>query len=220
MIRLAVVDKVVNEQGYSIHRVKDQGLIKNVESTTYEKNIIDQKDEDDQMVVVFNINLKGEEGKALIEQIDKQQAKVCLYLSTEETTQEQPKDLDGILASADWILLSDSQKNTLVDEIDHVLNKGKRINPKVASRIIQFITQPKFRYWDSAKELTNCEAEIMNLLIDGLADKEIASKLGISLQTVKSHLKHIYAKLGVCNRVEAMLVYTKLNSGPTFEAEK
>ncbi|NHB69871.1 response regulator transcription factor [Perlabentimonas gracilis] len=211
MIRLAVVDKVIKKKGYTIHRVKDQGLVKSVESTGYDQETINQRDEDDQMVVVFNINLKGEEGKALIEQIDKQQAKVCLYLSTEETTQEQPKDLDGILASADWILLNDSQRNTLVDEIDHVLNKGKRINPKVASRIIQFITQPKFRYWDSAKELTNREAEIMNLLIDGLADKEIASKLGISLQTVKSHLKHIYAKLGVCNRVEAMLVYTKIN---------
>jgi len=195
MIRLAVVDKVIKKKGYTIHRVKDQGLVKSVESTGYDQETINQRDVDDQMVVVFNINLKGEEGKALIEQIDKQQ----------------PKDLDGILASADWILLNDSQKNTLVDEIDHVLNKGKRINPKVASRIIQFITQPKFRYWDSAKELTNREAEIMNLLIDGLADKEIASKLGISLQTVKSHLKHIYAKLGVCNRVEAMLVYTKIN---------
>jgi DNA-binding NarL/FixJ family response regulator len=220
MIRLAVVDKVINEQGYSIHRIKDQGLIKTVETTDYEQQTIDQKGEEEQMVVVFNINLKGEEGKALLEQIETGQAKVCLYLSTEPTTPEQPFDRDGMLACADWILLNDSQRNMLVDEIDRVLNKGKRINPKIASRLIKFITQPQFRHWESAQRLTIREAEIMNLLIDGLLDKEIASRLGISLQTVKSHLKNTYSKLGVSNRVEAMLVYTKLNSNYPIEAAK
>lgn len=211
MIRLAVIDKLVKETGYSIHRVEESGPIKTVETTNYQQQTIDGKHQDEQMVVIFNINLKGEEGKALLKQIENQEAKVCLYLSTDPINNDNEKDLDGLLACADWILLNNSQKNTLVDEIDCVLNKGKRINPKIASRLIKFITQPQFRYWESAQKLTTREAEIMNLIIDGNLDKEIAIKLGIALQTVKSHLKHIYSKLGVSNRVEAMLVYTKLS---------
>lgn len=220
MIRLAVVDKLVKESGYSIHRIEESGPIKTVKTTDYQQQTIDGKHDDEQMVVVFNINLKGEEGKALLKQIENQEAKVCLYLSTEPTNQVNSKDLDGMLACADWILLNNSQKNTLVDEIDRVLNKGKRINPKIASRLIKFITQPQFRYWESAQKLTTREAEIMNQIIDGNLDKEIACKLGISLQTVKSHLKHTYAKLGVSNRVEAMLVYTKfIENSPETKAD-
>lgn len=213
MIRLAVIDKLIKQTGYCIHKIEESGPVKTVETSQYEQETIDGKDQDEQMVVVFNINLMGEEGKALLKQIESKQAKVCLYLSTEPNPDEKPTSSDGVLASADWILLNDTVKNTLVDEIDNVLNKGNRINPKIANRIIKFITQPQFKHWDSTTKLTNREIEIMNLVVNGGLDKEIAQQLGISKQTVKSHLKHIYAKLRVCNRVEAMLVYTKVKGG-------
>jgi len=208
MIRLAVVDKMVDEQGYSIHKIEDNGLVKSVKTTDYQQQTIDNKDKDDQVIVVFNINLKGEEGKALLRQVENQEAKVCLYLSTGNSLAEIPKVQDGVLTTADWILLNDNQRNTLVDEIESVLNEGKRISPKIANRLIKFISQPQFRHLEPSYTLTNRELEIINLLIEGLQTKEIASKLGISLQTVKTHTKHIYSKLGTNNRFEAIKVYT------------
>jgi DNA-binding NarL/FixJ family response regulator len=54
--------------------------------------------------------------------------------------------------------------------------------------------------------LTEREKEVYELLCHGLMDKEISARLGLSLETVKKHNKNIYTKLGVRNRVEAVLV--------------
>jgi DNA-binding NarL/FixJ family response regulator len=57
------------------------------------------------------------------------------------------------------------------------------------------------------RQLTPKETEIMNLLAKGLLDKEMAYTLGLSLYTVKNHLKNIYHKLNVNNRLEAVIWY-------------
>lgn len=134
---------------------------------------------------------------------------VCLYLSTEYNANERHSSQGGILARAESILMNDKEKNTLVDEIDSVLNHSKRINPKIASRRIKIITQPQLMRLDTLPKLTNREIEIMSLVIDGYHYKEIARILNISFQTIKALLKNIFTKLGVNSRVEATLPYTK-----------
>jgi DNA-binding CsgD family transcriptional regulator len=53
--------------------------------------------------------------------------------------------------------------------------------------------------------LTQREQQVLSLLCKGYVDKEIASALGISPWTVRGHLKHVFAKLKVRSRIEAML---------------
>lgn len=59
--------------------------------------------------------------------------------------------------------------------------------------------------------LTPREQQVMRLLIGGLSNPEIATKLGISVSTVKTHLENAYFKLGVHNRVQATCVCVKYN---------
>jgi two-component system, NarL family, response regulator LiaR len=61
------------------------------------------------------------------------------------------------------------------------------------------------------RPLTKREKEILQYLCRGLQYKEIAEALFINIETVKSHIKMIYAKLNVNNRSEAMLRYLNLN---------
>ncbi len=56
-------------------------------------------------------------------------------------------------------------------------------------------------------QLTRRENEILGFLAEGLLNKEIASRIDISVETVRFHLRHVYEKLDVCNRTEAVLRY-------------
>lgn len=58
----------------------------------------------------------------------------------------------------------------------------------------------------ASPKLTNREEQIMNELAQGMLNKEIAGNLNISVETVKKHLKSIFKKLGVRNRVESIVV--------------
>ena len=60
--------------------------------------------------------------------------------------------------------------------------------------------------------LTAREREALQLLAEGLSDKEIASRLGVGVETVKSHVAGVYAKLGVESRVQALIAAARLGA--------
>lgn len=212
MIRLAVIDKVVDDSSHSIHRVRSSGAVKTVQTSKYSSKTIDERDKNEKMVVIFNVTLNGDEGKDLIRQIKENESSICLYLSSQNEGGTENENREGLLTSIDWILIDDEFRNTLVDEIGRVLNLKKRISPKLANRIIRFITQPQLKDWDVAEKLTDRETEIMNLVSNGKRIKDISIDLGISKHTLKSHLSHIYSKFNVDNRIDALLVYTRIKA--------
>ena len=61
-------------------------------------------------------------------------------------------------------------------------------------------------------ELTGREWEVLDLLIDGAGTSEIAERLGLALETVRSHVKHVLRKLGVGSRGEAIDIARRLRS--------
>jgi len=63
------------------------------------------------------------------------------------------------------------------------------------------------------EELTKREKEVLGLLVEGLKRQEIANKLFISYHTVHNHLHNAYGKLGVRNKVEAVMYYLKHMEG-------
>lgn len=63
----------------------------------------------------------------------------------------------------------------------------------------------------SSALLSSRETEVMNLVVQGLANKEIGRLLHITTGTVEQHLHHIFVKLGVRNRVEATIMYLDRN---------
>jgi DNA-binding NarL/FixJ family response regulator len=92
-------------------------------------------------------------------------------------------------------------KDTLADDLPRIVrevHEGRRpLPPDVVARLEERAASPT---------LTSREVEVMRLVAAGRRDKEIAIVLGISSQTVRVHVKNIYAKLGVSDRTEAMSV--------------
>jgi DNA-binding NarL/FixJ family response regulator len=83
-----------------------------------------------------------------------------------------------------------------------VLQGGAPMSPSIAKMIISSLQQPVVAAKDYS--LTNREKEILQLLSSGNSFKMIAAELSISLDTVRTHIKHIYDKLHVRSQIEAV----------------
>ena len=101
----------------------------------------------------------------------------------------------------------------LRETIDAVSRGGSVIEPRIAARLWE-----GFRQDFPPPKLTPRETEVLQSVALGRTNRETATRLGIACSTVRTHLEHIYAKLEVVNRVEAVLrAWTPRTPGPTQE---
>jgi DNA-binding NarL/FixJ family response regulator len=95
-------------------------------------------------------------------------------------------------------------KNTQADELCRAIHAAAagqvQLSPDAAARLLREVRAP-----DSPETLTERETDVLRLLAEGLANKEIARDLGIGEKTVKTHVSNILAKLGVQSRTQAAL---------------
>jgi DNA-binding NarL/FixJ family response regulator len=108
-------------------------------------------------------------------------------------------------AGADGYLLKRTKPEDLRAAMLDVLGGGAPMTSEIARRVVE-----SFRRSSKLKpdvRLTTREEEVLMLLSKGYSNKEIASQLAISVETVGSHLKHIYEKMHVRSRAEAVVRY-------------
>ncbi len=139
--------------------------------------------------------MEGVEAIRHIREIDLQ-AKVIVL-----TTYDADEDIARALqAGAKAYVLKDISADALIACIHAVLAGKTYLDPAAAAKLAERVTRV---------QLTPRELSSLRLMADGKANKEIASDLGISERTVKSHLGHLFEKLGVTSRTEAVKVATR-----------
>lgn len=99
-------------------------------------------------------------------------------------------------------LLKDSSGDQIIAALEGLKNGGSPMSPYIARRVIASFQKPK--PVDVSQLISEREKEVLTLLSEGLIYKEIAERLFISHETVKQHIKHIYQKLHVQNKIEAL----------------
>lgn len=109
-------------------------------------------------------------------------------------------------AGADGYLLKRTKPADLRAALLDVLSGGAPMTSEIARRVVESFRQ-KSRGRDESISLTAREEETLLLLTKGYSNKEIADKLSLSVETVRSHLKHIYEKMHVRSRAEAVARY-------------
>ncbi|MCA1008734.1 response regulator transcription factor [Rhodococcus hoagii] len=119
-----------------------------------------------------------------------------LVFTTYDTDADVVRALD---AGAIGYLLKDSAPRDIFGAIRDAVAGRSVLSPPVAARVLDRMRRP-----DQA--LTAREAELLSLLAEGLTNKELGKRLFISEATVKTHLAHIYAKLGVDSRAAAVSI--------------
>ena len=109
----------------------------------------------------------------------------------------------GLEAGANAYLLKDSPPAEVLDAVRAVHRGESVIEPKVARRLLDRFTQVS-RTPATEGPLSSREVEVLELIAKGAGNKEIASELVIGESTVKTHIIHIFNKLGVKGRTEAV----------------
>jgi two-component system NarL family response regulator len=139
--------------------------------------------------------MEGVEAVREIRQLDPD-AKVIVL-----TTYDADEDITRALkAGAKAYILKDISADALVACIHDVLAGKTYLAPAAAAKLAEGVTRV---------QLTPRELSTLRLMADGKSNKEIATVLGISERTVKTHLGHLFEKLGVTSRTEAIKVATR-----------
>ena len=116
---------------------------------------------------------------------------------------------DALAAGASGFLLKDSSPDQLVHAIRVVAGGEALLAPSVTSRLIEEFSRTRPRRVAAPPgldELTARELEVFKLVAHGLSNAEIATSLVVSDSTVKTHVAHLLAKLGVRDRVQAVVL--------------
>jgi two-component system, NarL family, response regulator LiaR len=114
--------------------------------------------------------------------------------------------MPAIEAGADGYLLKDVEPAELARAIRGAQAGEAMIDPTVAGRLLRTLSQPRAPQPADAERLTRREHEVLELIAAGRSNKRIAFELGISEKTVKTHVGHLLAKLGVTDRTQAALL--------------
>jgi len=147
-------------------------------------------------VVLMDLNLAGAEGGAEVTRQVRAlpDPPAVLVLTTYDTEADV---LAAIDAGAGGYLLKDAPPDDLFRAVRGIAAGETVLSPAVAATLVRRSTRP-------ADALTEREVEVLRLLAAGLANRQLARELLVSEATVKSHLAHIYAKLGVDSRAGAV----------------
>jgi len=155
-------------------------------------------------IALVDINLPGMQGIELVQRLKQGNAAAQFIMLT--VYEDTHKIFDSLAAGAVGYLLKMTPPDELLTAIREVRAGGSPMSPQIARKVVQ-----SFHKIDSGKgeivQLTKREDEILKLLSKGFLYKEIGEQLFISADTVHNHIRHIYEKLQVHSRTEAVVKY-------------
>ncbi|MBP9187048.1 MAG: response regulator transcription factor, partial [Bacteroidia bacterium] len=116
--------------------------------------------------------------------------------------EDDDKIFRSLEAGATGYMLKKTPPAQLIEAIKDLSSGGSPMNAQIARKVVASFNKPKLN--KTAEELTKRELELLELLSKGYRYKEIADKLFISQDTVRSHIRNIYVKLHVNSKIEAI----------------
>ncbi|MET8603544.1 response regulator transcription factor [Streptomyces rubiginosohelvolus] len=153
-------------------------------------------------VVLMDLRMPGGGGVAAIAELTRRGARSkVLVLTTYDTDSD---TLPAIEAGATGYLLKDAPREELFAAVRAAADGRSVLSPAVASRLMTRVRTPAADPAEST--LSAREREVLVLVARGTTNREIAAELFISEATVKTHLTHVFAKLGAKDRAAAVAV--------------
>ena len=165
-------------------------------------------------VVLMDISLPGMSGIEATARLKEKQPEVDVIMLT--VFDDNDKIFDALQAGASGYLLKNASPDDLCRAIFDVRAGGAPMSAEIARLVVEAFHRPTSSESIQAFNLSKRETEIVQLVAKGMANKEIAADLTISVETVRVHLKHIYEKLHVRSRTEAAMKYRDSLESPPW----
>lgn len=154
-------------------------------------------------VVLMDIKLPGISGIECVARLKRRLPELSVVMLT--VFEDSDKLFSALKAGADGYLVKSTPAEELLVALREVLRGGAPLSSHIARKVVQSFHQ--VAAVPETQRLTDREQDILGRLAQGYLIKEIADQLGVSLETVRTHMKHIYEKLHVNSRTQAVLKY-------------
>lgn len=195
MVRMGLVQLLTAAEGIEVVGQAADGLeaVQRVEETSPD-------------VVLMDLQMPRMDGVSATREISGRGTAQVLVLTSFSDAE---RIVDALDAGAVGYMLKDAEPDDLIEAVRSVARGDSPLHPRVAR---QLLTSRSRRPAGAA--LTTREREVLELVRDGLANKQIARRLGISERTVKAHLTSVFSAIGVTDRTAAALWAERHPLGP------
>lgn len=150
-------------------------------------------------VVITDINLPGKNGIECVSELKNIDSEIQFIMFT--IYEDNDQVFEALKAGATGYILKNTSPEKIVEAILELHDGGSPMSPKIARKVLQSFNKTENPV---LQLISKREREVLDLLSKGYLYKEIADRLNITLSTVKRHLNHIYEKLQVQNKTEAV----------------
>lgn len=151
-------------------------------------------------MIILDLNMKGMSGLDVLKalRLDDIDAKIAVL-----TVSDSRSDIFALIeAGADGYLLKDTEPDTLLAQLKRIAEGQVVLSDAVKQRLLE-----QHASHDPLQLLTDREMDVLKLIATGLSNKQIATQLFISEETVKVHIRNLLRKLNVHSRVAATVLY-------------
>ncbi len=205
-ITVSIVDDEADLRKHIAGYLAAAGNIHCVSAYASAKEALKHLPQDKPDVILMDINLGEMDGIECVRRLTvlMPEAQVLMLTVFEDTEQI----FRALAAGASGYLLKRLSPKKLLEAIEDVLAGGSPMSASIARKVVHSFKAAPAR-GDESADLSDRERAVLDGLAAGLAYKQIADQLGISIHTVRNYIRRIYEKLHVCSRTEAVAKFLR-----------
>lgn len=158
-------------------------------------------------VAVLDLKMPGCTGIDIAQRVRERQLPVNIVILT--AYDDEPYLVAALEAGVNGYILKCSDAEQIVHAVHTVARGGSVLDSHIVPSLMKILANPPKLH--PSDELSEREVDVLRYAAEGLTNRGIAERMGISHRTVQGHLRRIFEKLGVCNRTEAVVKASHMN---------